>query len=342
MRSRTTFIAAVADQVRRGGGVPRTRNGSVIVPEDAAPSRAGLNLLRSVTRMKSLARSFASRSAAPSGPATVGSLQAGLAVAEHHLPGFLAAHGFGAPGGTMPQPAAVASTPVGVTADGREVHVLEDGTEVIVAGRNADGSPMFVLKDNTGQLVMGISEDGRPILAPVPAGQVVVGVDAGGRPVLAAAAPPPVAAAPTGQRNERGEDIFLLADGTEVVIAGRREDGSPIYARADDPTMVVTGIDASGAPVCVAVDIVGTNADGTPIYGEMPAAALAPVPSGVGSVRWGSGMEDPRAKLERQIAADGTEVFVVGCVGCHSLLCIAMSMRALGATPAAGCMEGWM
>lgn len=299
--------------------MPRTRNGSVIVPENAEPSRAGLNLLRSVTRMKSLARSFMSRASAAtsSGPAAAGSLQAGLAAAEHHLPGFLAAHGFGTPGGTMPRPAAVASTPLEVTADGREIHVLEDGTEVIVAGRNADGSPVFVLKDNPGQLVMGVGADGRPILAPLPAGQVVVGVDASGRPVLAAAAPP-VAAAPTGQRTERGEDIFLLADGTEVIIAGRREDGSPIYARADDPTMVVTGVDASGAPVCVAREVVGTNGDGSPIYGDMPAAALAPVLSGSGSMRWGSGVEDPRAKLERQIAEDGTEVFVVGCVGFHS------------------------
>lgn len=319
--------AAVAQQVRKAGGVPRTRNGAVIAPDAAPPSRAGLNLLRSVTRTKSLARSFAAprTSAAPAGgPAPAGSLQAGLAAAELHLPGFLAAHGLGSPGGVMPRPAAVASTPCGVTADGREVHRLDDGTEVVVAGRNADGSPIFVMKDHPGQLVIGVDADGRPVLAPLPAGQVIVGVDASGRPVLAAQ-PPPVAAAPTGQRTGRGEDIFLLADGTQVIVAGHREDGTPIYARADDPEMVVTGVDASGAPVCIAREVVGRNADGSPIYGELPAAALTPVASGVRELsesRWGSGVEDPRAGLERRVAEDGTEVFVVGCAVMCATCCV--------------------
>lgn len=308
----------MADQVRRAGGLPRTRHGAVIVPENAEPSRAGFHLLRSITRMKSMARSFAAVRASagpPGGPVTAGSLQAGLAAAEQHLPGFLAAHGFSPPAGALPRTSAVSSTPAGVDAEGREVYRLEDGTEVLVAGHNADGSPIFVLKDSPDQVVMRMNSRGRPVLAPLSMAQHVMGMDASGRPVLASQ-PPPAAAAPTGRRTERGEEVFLLADGTEVIVAGHRADGSPIYARADDPTMVVAGLDASGTPVCVARDVVGTNADGSPIFGELPAAVLSPALSGAlelmgsRSVQWGA--EDPRSGLERRVAEDGTEVYVVG------------------------------
>eukprot|EP00892_Ulva_mutabilis_P009077 jgi/Ulvmu1/6541/UM003_0175.1 len=313
-------LQAVAEQVRKSGGVPRTRDGAVIVPENAPPSRAGVNLLRSVTRMKTMARSFAAgrTSAGPSGGRpTAGSLQAGLATAEHHLPGFLAAHGFSSPTGALPHTAAVASTPSGTSADGHEIHRLNDGTEVLVIGRNPDGTPVFVLKDNPGQVVMRVDSAGRPVLAALPGGQPVMGVDARGQPVFAAQ-PPPAAAAPTGRLTAGGEEVYLLADGTEVMVVGQRADGSPIYARADDPTMVVAGVDASGAPVCVAREVVGTNADGSPVYGELPASALSSAPSGAreragSGLRWAAaGGDGPCAGLERRVQADGTEVFVIG------------------------------
>lgn len=165
----------------------------------------------------------------------------------------------------------------GYRADGAPIYAYADDPSRIIVGVDASGTPIFAAcpingKDASGCPIYGdapssgtatksacSSERATPeqissdMHASGDSGQIVIGMDASGNPIygepgvqLSA-----IHADATGQLNAAGQDVFVLADGTRVVVVGKTASGDPVYALADDPLCLVTGIDANGAPLIV-------------------------------------------------------------------------------------------
>ena len=166
----------------------------------------------------------------------------------------------------------------GYTADGAPIYTDADDPSKVIVGVDASGAPIFsnrhvIGTDASGVPIYGDASDiGLPAQSAYSSAQTisgvpdrtsfdintsrnsrrsVIGTDASGNPIYVehGVTLSAVQVAATGQQSAAGQDMFVLADGTHVVVVGRTASGEPIYALADDPRQVIAGLDASGAPV---------------------------------------------------------------------------------------------
>lgn len=170
---------------------------------------------------------------------------------------------------------AALAQPCGMTDDGKQILQLGNGVRVMIVGYNADGSPIYADASDPTRVITGVDASGQPMfsLSPVagpgdwnaspqsPAHTGIVsemsrtsfpmpGLDPS-RASLPSEPGSSIRARPTGQRNAAGQEVFVLGDGTRVVITGKTANGEPIYALADDPLQIISGLDTSGAPMFV-------------------------------------------------------------------------------------------